>query len=53
MSNTKFTAENTALLLIDHQVGTMKLIKNIPLGEENNGIGKNGKGAEHTSNFYK
>ncbi|SFD86739.1 Nicotinamidase-related amidase [Chitinophaga sp. CF118] len=33
MSNTKFTAENTALLLIDHQVGTMKLIKNIPLEE--------------------
>lgn len=33
MSNAKFTAENTALLLIDHQVGTMKLIKNIPLEE--------------------
>lgn len=33
MSSTKFTAENTALLLIDHQVGTMKLIKNIPLEE--------------------
>lgn len=29
MSNTKFTADNTALLLIDHQVGTMQLIKNI------------------------
>lgn len=26
-----FTAQNTALLLIDHQVGTMKLIKTIPL----------------------
>ncbi|MCC5840009.1 MAG: isochorismatase family protein [Opitutales bacterium] len=26
-----FTAENSALLLIDHQVGTMRLIKNIPL----------------------
>ena len=26
-----FTAENSALLLIDHQVGTMQLIKNIPL----------------------
>jgi nicotinamidase-related amidase len=25
----RFTAENTALLLIDHQVGTMQLIKNI------------------------
>ena len=25
----RFTAENSALLLIDHQVGTMKLIKNI------------------------
>lgn len=25
----QFTAENTALLLIDHQVGTMQLIKNI------------------------
>ncbi|MEA5461875.1 isochorismatase family protein [Arcicella sp. LKC2W] len=33
MSNSKFTAENTALLLIDHQVGTMKLIRNIPLEE--------------------
>jgi len=33
MSQTKFTAENTVLLLIDHQVGTMKLIKNIPLEE--------------------
>lgn len=26
-----FRAEDTALLLIDHQIGTMKLIKNIPL----------------------
>src|SRR5260370_29997620 len=26
-----FTSSNSALLLIDHQVGTMKLIKNIPL----------------------
>ncbi|NJO43946.1 MAG: isochorismatase family protein [Cyanobacteria bacterium RU_5_0] len=26
-----FTSENSALLLIDHQVGTMQLIKNIPL----------------------
>lgn len=26
-----FTPENSALLLIDHQVGTMKLIKNLPL----------------------
>ena len=26
---TTFTAENSALLLIDHQVGTMQLIKNI------------------------
>ncbi|MEB3269820.1 MAG: isochorismatase family protein, partial [Leptolyngbya sp.] len=26
-----FTAENSALLLIDHQVGTMQLIKNLPL----------------------
>ncbi len=26
---TKFTADNSALLLIDHQVGTMQLIKNI------------------------
>tara|TARA_R110002033_G_scaffold74430_2_gene125656 strand:+ start:2681 stop:3274 length:594 start_codon:yes stop_codon:yes gene_type:complete len=33
MSTKKFTAENTALLLIDHQVGTMQLIKNIPLEE--------------------
>jgi nicotinamidase-related amidase len=26
-----FTADNSALLLIDHQVGTMQLIKNLPL----------------------
>ncbi|MEY2832846.1 MAG: hypothetical protein RLZZ574_2104 [Cyanobacteriota bacterium] len=26
-----FTAENSALLLIDHQIGTMKLIHNMPL----------------------
>jgi hypothetical protein len=30
MSNI-FTPQNSALLLIDHQVGTMRLIKNIPL----------------------
>lgn len=30
MSNI-FTSENSALLLIDHQIGTMKLIKNISL----------------------
>lgn len=29
MTNQYFTAENSALLLIDHQVGTMQLIKNI------------------------
>ena len=29
MAYEQFTAENTALLLIDHQVGTMQLIKNI------------------------
>jgi nicotinamidase-related amidase len=29
--NALFTANNSALLLIDHQVGTMQLIKNIPL----------------------
>lgn len=29
--NTIFTSENSALLLIDHQIGTMQLIKNIPL----------------------
>jgi nicotinamidase-related amidase len=28
-----FTPENSALLLIDHQVGTMKLIKNLPLDQ--------------------
>jgi len=28
-ATTPFTADNTALLLIDHQVGTMQLIKNI------------------------
>jgi hypothetical protein len=26
-----FTAENSTLLLIDHQVGTMQLIKTLPL----------------------
>jgi nicotinamidase-related amidase len=31
MSTEAFTAENSALLLIDHQTGTMKLIKNLPL----------------------
>ncbi|HEY9609963.1 isochorismatase family protein [Allocoleopsis sp.] len=30
MSDT-FTSENSVMLLIDHQVGTMQLIKNIPL----------------------
>ncbi|WP_461603826.1 isochorismatase family protein [Aeromonas salmonicida] len=29
MARDQFTAENSALLLIDHQVGTMQLIKNI------------------------
>lgn len=29
MTQERFTAENSALLLIDHQVGTMQLIKNI------------------------
>mgnify|MGYP003481993691 FL=1 len=29
--NSIFTAENSALLLIDHQIGTMKLIHNMPL----------------------
>ena len=29
MTNQRFTPENSALLLIDHQVGTMQLIKNI------------------------
>ncbi|HVK16181.1 MAG TPA: hypothetical protein VM533_04475, partial [Fimbriiglobus sp.] len=28
---TPFTPADTALLLIDHQVGTMQLIKNLPL----------------------
>jgi nicotinamidase-related amidase len=31
LTTTRFTAENTALLLIDHQIGTMRLIKNLPL----------------------
>jgi nicotinamidase-related amidase len=30
-SSDYFTAENSALLLIDHQVGTMQLIKTLPL----------------------
>ena len=29
MAVVRFTADNAALLLIDHQVGTMQLIKNI------------------------
>jgi hypothetical protein len=29
MTQKRFTADNAALLLIDHQVGTMQLIKNI------------------------
>lgn len=33
MKISDFTQENSALLLIDHQVGTMKLIKNLPLTE--------------------
>ncbi|CAD2247521.1 MULTISPECIES: isochorismatase family protein [Pseudomonadota] len=32
MARDQFTAENSALLLIDHQVGTMQLIKNIDSG---------------------
>ncbi|MGC1306995.1 MAG: isochorismatase family protein [Phormidesmis sp.] len=31
MKSTLFTSENSALLLIDHQIGTMKLIQNIPV----------------------
>ncbi|XZE17568.1 isochorismatase family protein [Pirellulaceae bacterium SH449] len=30
-NDSTFTSRNSALLLIDHQVGTMQLIKNIPL----------------------
>lgn len=33
MTVSDFTQENSAMLLIDHQVGTMKLIKNLPLTE--------------------
>lgn len=33
MADVQFRQENSALLLIDHQVGTMKLIKNLPLSE--------------------
>ncbi|WP_375511657.1 isochorismatase family protein [uncultured Nostoc sp.] len=33
MKFSDFTQENSAMLLIDHQVGTMKLIKNLPLSE--------------------
>ncbi|MEH2424942.1 MAG: isochorismatase family protein [Nostoc sp.] len=33
MKFSDFTQENSAILLIDHQVGTMKLIKNLPLRE--------------------
>lgn len=30
-TTSRFTAQNSAILLIDHQVGTMQLIKNLPL----------------------
>lgn len=33
MTVSDFTQANSALLLIDHQIGTMKLIKNLPLSE--------------------
>jgi nicotinamidase-related amidase len=33
MKVSDFTQDNSAMLLIDHQVGTMKLIKNLPLSE--------------------
>jgi nicotinamidase-related amidase len=33
MKISNFTQENSTMLLIDHQVGTMKLIKNLPLSE--------------------
>ena len=33
MKVSDFTQDNAAMLLIDHQVGTMKLIKNLPLSE--------------------
>jgi hypothetical protein len=33
MKISDFTQDNSAMLLIDHQVGTMKLIKNLPLSE--------------------
>ena len=33
MEFSDFTQENSVLLLIDHQVGTMKLIKNLPVNE--------------------
>ena len=33
MKFSDFTQENSAMVLIDHQVGTMKLIKNLPLSE--------------------
>ncbi len=33
MNKSPFTAADSALLLIDHQVGTMQLIKNIPLAD--------------------
>lgn len=33
MNDSTFTPENSVLLLIDHQVGTMQLIKNLPLDQ--------------------
>jgi nicotinamidase-related amidase len=33
MSYEKFSAENAAMLLIDHQIGTMSWVKSIPLDE--------------------
>ncbi|TVT79839.1 hypothetical protein [Pseudomonas sp. H3(2019)] len=33
MTHEKFSADNAALLLIDHQVGTMSWVKSIPFEE--------------------
>ena len=39
-----FAPSDSALLLIDHQVGTMQLIKNIPSGQtEHSGVGQDGQ----------
>ena len=53
--NSLFTAENSALLLIDHQVGTMQLIKNLPLEvvkRNTIALAKTAKNSEHSCHSH-